>query len=550
MKVVIVGGVAGGASAAARLRRLDEQAEIIMLEKGEHISYANCGLPYHIGGVIVDEDELLLQTPESFYQRFRVQVRVRHEVISIQKEAKTVRVRNLADGTEYEETYDKLILSPGAEPFVPPMEGAALPRVFTLRNVADMRRIRQAVDHQACQKAVVIGGGFIGLELCENLAERGIQVSVVEAAPQILAPYDAEMARILQTRMEEAGICFYLNAQARAIREGENGYLVELPEQKVLECDFVVLAIGVRPDSGLAKTAGLDLNARGGIQTNEYMETSERDIYAVGDAIEIKNAVLKSKGMTPLAGPANKQGRLAAGNLVGARETYPGTVGSSVIKIFDLTAACTGANEKMLQAAGISYEKVYLMPLSHAGYYPGATSLALKLLFDLNGKVLGAQCVGESGVEKRIDVIASVLHFGGNVKDLTQLDLCYAPPYSSAKDPVNFAGYVAENVLGGLSPIWHWHELPKLDEQEITLLDVRTEEEYGEGHLRHSVNIPVDELRERIGELDREKPIYLYCQVGIRGYIAQRILMQNGYTVWNLSGGYGFLSKIGVAPQG
>lgn len=547
MKVIIIGGVAGGASTAARLRRLDEKAEIILFERGEHISYANCGLPYYIGGVITDEDELLLQTPESFFNRFRVQVRVQEEVISIEKDNKVVRVRRKSDGSEYEESYDKLVLSPGAEPFVPPMEGTQLPRVFTVRNVNDALTIRKLVEAQMYQRAVVIGGGFIGLELCENLSEVGIHVTVVEAAPQIIAPYDAEMAYMIQERMEKAGIEFYLDMQAVGIREKDDTYSVQLKNGEQLFCDFVIMAIGVRPESCLAKEAGISVNQKGSIVTDSSMKTSDEDIYAIGDAAEVYNPVSDSRGMIALAGPANKQGRIVADNLVGRKSTYSGAIGSSVIKMFDLTAACTGVNERTLKQAGVDYRRIYLLPMAHAGYYPNATQLIMKLLFAPDGRVLGAQCIGSEGVEKRIDVIATTIHFGGTVQDLTELDLCYAPPYSSAKDPVNFAGYIASNVLDGTVKMGDWEELESLNLDQTVLLDVRTEEEWEEAHLSNAVHIPVDELRERLEELPKEKEILVYCQVGIRGYIACRILMQNGFNARNLSGGYGLLENIGKA---
>lgn len=548
MKVIIVGGVAGGASAAARLRRLDETAEILLFEKGNHISYANCGLPYYIGGVIPDEEDLLLQTPESFFRRFRVQVRLREEVVAIDREKRTVRVRRALDGSQYEESYDKLILSPGAQPFVPPMEGARLPRVFTLRSVDDARQLREMAQARKYTRCVVIGGGFIGLETCENLRKCGLALTVVEAAPQILAPYDGEMAYIIQRRMEENGVRFFLNAQAAAIREEGADYTVHLADGTALSCDFVLFAIGVRPESGLARDAGLATSPRGSILSDNHLRTEDENIYAIGDAAEVRQPVTGGRGMVALAGPANKQGRIAADNLAGRKTAYRGAIGSSVIQIFDLTAACTGANERSLKQAGIPYRKAYLLPMSHAGYYPNATQLKMKLLFSPEGKLLGAQCIGFEGVEKRIDVIATAIHFGGTVQDLTELDLCYAPPYASAKDPVNFAGYIAANELDGTVTLGHWDELPGLDPGQTALLDVRTAEEFEEGHLPGALHIPVDELRERLGELPEGKELFVYCQVGIRGYIACRILTQNGYRARNLSGGYGLLCAIGKAP--
>lgn len=550
MKVLIVGGVAGGASAAARLRRLNEQAEIILFERGEHISYANCGLPYYIGGLIPEEEDLLLQTPEFFQSRFRVEVRIRQEVIAICPAEKRVRVRDCVRGEEYEETFDKLILSPGAKPVIPNIPGKTLPHVYVLRDVKDAVRIREQLKQTKSRKAVVIGGGFIGVEVSENLTHQGIQVTIVDLAPQILAPYDAEMSWFIQHKMEEAGIQFSLGTQPQKIEEQNGSCRVFLQNGQVLESDFVVFAIGVRPESQLADSAGIARNAKGGIAVNALLETSQKDIFAVGDVAEIANPVLSSKYMVPLAGPANRQGRIVAGNVLGRKETYEGALGSSVVKVFDWTAACTGVNERTLQVQKKPYEKIYLQPYDHATYYPDSSQMVLKLLFAPDGKILGVQCVGEKGVDKRVDVIAAVMGMGGTVKDLTRLNLCYAPPYASAKDPVNFAGYVAENVLEGLMQVKHWHDLASMDWEREVLLDVRTEEEFQAGHLEKSVNIPVDELRERIGEIPKDKEIVVYCQVGIRGYLAQRILSQNGYNAFNLSGGYGLLEKIGIIKSG
>ena len=544
-KYVIVGGVAGGASAAARLRRLDEYAEIVLFERGEHISFANCGLPYYIGGKIPEQEELLLQTPESFSARFRVDVRVFNEVTGIDRGKKFVTVKDCVLGSEYQETYDKLILSPGAYPFVPDLPGADLPGVFVLRNIADSQAILQAVQASKKKRAVLVGGGFIGIELAENLVRQGMEVSLIEAAPQIMTQFDSEMAKILERKLREKGVRLYLNCPLAEIRVEGDGYVAVTGNGKDVEGDFVVLAIGVRPDTALAAGAGLEVNARGAIWTKGDLSTSDPDIYAIGDAAEITNRITKRRVVLPLAGPANKQGRLVAGNLLGARKGFPGVVGSSVLQVFDLTAACTGLNERALKQEQISYEKVYLSPGNHAGYYPDSSPIWMKLLFGLDGTLFGVQAIGGAGTEKRVDVVATAIQLHGTVNDLAALELCYAPPYSSAKDPVNMAGYVAQNVLEGLAPIWHWEQLENWDSERV-LLDVRTVEEYERGHLKGAINIPVDDLRNQLDALPEEREIWVYCQAGIRGYVAQRILMQRGFSrVYNLSGGYGLLEQIG-----
>ena len=544
-KYVIVGGVAGGASAAARLRRLDEYAEIVLFERSEHISFANCGLPYYIGGKIPEQEELLLQTPESFSARFRVDVRVFNEVTGIDRGKKFVTVKDCVLGSEYQETYDKLILSPGAYPFVPDLPGADLPGVFVLRNIADSQAILQAVQASKKKRAVLVGGGFIGIELAENLVRQGMEVSLIEAAPQIMTQFDSEMAKILERKLRENGVRLYLNCPLAEIRVEGDGYVAVTGNGKDVEGDFVVLAIGVRPDTALAAGAGLEVNARGAIWTKGDLSTSDPDIYAIGDAAEITNRITKRRVVLPLAGPANKQGRLVAGNLLGARKGFPGVVGSSVLQVFDLTAACTGLNERALKQEQISYEKVYLSPGNHAGYYPDSRPIWMKLLFGLDGTLFGVQAIGGAGTEKRVDVVATAIQLHGTVNDLAALELCYAPPYSSAKDPVNMAGYVAQNVLEGLAPIWHWEQLENWDSERV-LLDVRTVEEYERGHLKGAINIPVDDLRNQLDALPEEREIWVYCQAGIRGYVAQRILMQRGFSrVYNLSGGYGLLEQIG-----
>ena len=547
-KVVIVGGVAGGASAAARLRRLDEDSEIILFERGPHISYANCGLPYYIGNVIENEEDLLLQTPESFRQRFCVDVRVMSEVVSILRDKKKVIVKNLSNGETYEESYDKLILSPGAAAFSPDIPGIHWPKVYRLRTVADSKAIQKAARRKNNKKAVVIGGGFIGIEVMENLVKQGLEVTLVEAAPQILTQFDEEMSRILTKKIQDSGVAVRLNSPVKSIKRKGAQYGVVLQSGESISCDFAVAAIGVLPETTLAREAGLTLNERGAIVTEGDLRTSDPDIYALGDAIEVLNRITGRKVLLPLAGPANKQGRIAAGNVSGRSDCFSGVIGSSVLKVFDLTAACTGVNERTLKAEKISYEKIYLSPMNHAGYYPGGTPITMKVLFSPEGKLLGVQGIGQEGTEKRVDVIGTAIQYGGQISDLADLELCYAPPYSSAKDPVNMVGFMGSNVIAGLSKIKHWHDLPGRDHETSILLDVRTEEEYAGGHLEGAVNIPVDHLRERLEEIPADKAVWIYCQVGLRGYIAQRILLQKGYgEVYNLSGGYGLICAIRMA---
>ena len=546
-KVVIVGGVAGGASAAARLRRLDEDSEIILFERGPHISYANCGLPYYIGNVIENEEDLLLQTPESFRQRFCVDVRVMSEVVSILRDKKKVIVKNLSNGETYEESYDKLILSPGAAAFSPDIPGIHWPKVYRLRTVADSKAIQKAARRKNNKKAVVIGGGFIGIEVMENLVKQGLEVTLVEAAPQILTQFDEEMSRILTKKIQDSGVAVRLNSPVKSIKRKGAQYGVVLQSGESISCDFAVAAIGVLPETTLAREAGLTLNERGAIVTEGDLRTSDPDIYALGDAIEVLNRITGRKVLLPLAGPANKQGRIAAGNVSGRSDCFSGVIGSSVLKVFDLTAACTGVNERTLKAEEIAYEKIYLSPTNHAGYYPGGTPITMKVLFSPDGKLLGVQGIGQEGTEKRVDVIGTAIHFGGQISDLADLELCYAPPYSSAKDPVNMVGFMGCNVIAGLSKIKHWHDLQSRNDETSILLDVRSEEEYAWGHLEGAVNIPVDDLRERLEEVPEDKAVWIYCQMGIRGYIAQRILMQKGFgEVYNLSGGYELLCAVGM----
>lgn len=540
MKVVIIGGVAGGASAAARLRRLDEDAEIILFEKGEYISYANCGLPYYIGEVIKEREKLVVQTPEAMSKRFNIDIRTLSEVTKINPDEKTVVVHDIKNDRTYTESYDKLILSPGAEPIKPPMPGIDGKNIFTLRTIPDTYRIKDFVDNNKPKKAVVVGGGFIGLEVAENLKEAGLDVTIVELADHVMAPLDYEMAAIVHQRLKDKGVNLILKDGVKEFHHKEGITTVVLNSGNTLITDMVVLGIGVRPDTKLAKDAGLAIGERGGIKVNEYMQTSNPDIYAVGDAIEVKDYINGSNTLIPLAGPANKQGRIAADNICGRKSKYDGTQGTSVAKIFDLTVAATGNNETILKRAGIDYEKVIIHPNSHASYYPDALPMTIKLIFKKDdGKILGAQIVGFDGVDKRIDVIATAIRSNMTVYDLEELELAYAPPYSSAKDPVNMAGFAASNILKGDISVFHWDEVKDIDLSKSLILDVRTDLEYQLGNIKGSINIPVDELRENLHKIPKDKDIYVYCQVGLRGYIACRILMQNGFkSVKNLSGGY------------
>lgn len=553
MKVLIVGGVAGGASAAARLRRLDEKCEIILFERGEHISFANCGLPYYVGEVIKEKEKLLVQTPQAMKQRFNIDVRVMSEVVNIDTSKKEVEVQNLKDCSKYKESYDKLILSPGASPIKPKLDGVDAPNVFTLRNIPDTCAIKDYVDNKRPGRAVVVGGGFIGLEIAENLHERGIAVTVIELANQVLGPVDFEMASIVHAHMKEKGVGLYLGDGVKAIRHCKDHSEVELNSGKIVETDMIVLGIGVKAEVGLAKNAGLELGERGGIKVDKQLRTSDPDIYAVGDAIEVMDFVNGNPTLVPLAGPANKQGRIAANNICGANEEYEGTQGTSVLKVFDLTVASTGNNEKILKRFGIPYEKSFTHSFSHATYYPGAMVISLKLIFSpADGKILGAQAVGREGVEKRIDVLATAIRAGMTVYDLEKLELSYAPPYSSAKDTVNMAGYTASNILKGDCRIIHWDEIAKLDKTKTLLVDVRTPVEFELGTIDGAVNIPLDEIRNRMDEFPKDKEIIIFCKVGLRGYLACRILMQNGYNnVRNLSGGYTtYSSAIGEQTNG
>ena len=546
MKVIIVGGVAGGASAAARIRRLDEHCEILMFERSGFVSYANCGLPYYIGDVITAFDELTLQTPESFYDRFRIDVRVHHEVTAIHPENKTVTVKNLKTGEVFTEPYDKLLLSPGAKPTVPRLAGVDGERVFTLRTVEDTLKIHRFIaDHQP-QSVVIAGGGFIGLEMAENLREKGLAVTIVQRPKQVLAPLDEDMAAQLHTLLRQHGVQLKLGSSVEGFQEEGNQVLTLLKEEQPLRSDMVLLAIGVTPDSILAKEAGLELGQKGSIVVNDRMETSAPDIYAVGDAVEVRHSVTGAKALIALAGPANKQGRIAADNICGGDSRYPGSLGSSVLKLFHMTAASTGINEKTAKAAGISYDKVVLSPTSHASYYPGAQTLTMKVLYEPDTlRLLGAQIVGTDGVDKRIDVLATAIYGGVKATELAELNLAYAPPYSSAKDPVNMAGFMMENIVTGKVKQFHWHDLEALPRDgSVQLLDCRTRGEYRSGHADGFLNLPVDELREHIGELDKSKPVYLMCQSGLRSYIACRVLSNLGFDCYNFSGGYQFYEMV------
>ena len=540
MKYLVIGGVAGGATAAARLRRMDENADIILFERGKYVSYANCGLPYYIGGVITERDKLFVQTVEGFTARFNIDIRPEQEVIAIHPKDKIVEVKNLETGQRYTESYDKLVLSPGAEPLRPGIEGINSKKIFTLRNVPDTDTIKNYVDQNKPRHAVVVGGGFIGLEMAENLHDLGINIAVVEMANQVMAPLDYSMATIVHQQLIEKKVDLRLEDGVSRFEETSEGILVHLRSGKQIATDLVILSIGVRPETRLAKEAGLAIGSLGGIAVNDYMQTSDPDIYALGDAVEVINPVTGKPALIPLAGPANKQGRIVADNIVfGNRETYKGTIGTSIAKVFDLTVAAAGANAKLLKREGIAYRSSYTHSASHAGYYPGAVPMSIKILFSPeDGKLLGAQIVGFDGVDKRIEMLAQVIQRKGTVYDLTELEQAYAPPYSSAKDPVNMAGYVAENILTKKVEIIGWRDIAQQSSETI-LIDVRTTDEYSLGSIPGAINIPVDELRSRLSELPKNKPIVVTCAIGLRGYLAYRILAQHGYKdIRNLSGGY------------
>ena len=546
MKVVIVGGVAGGATAAARVRRLDEAAEIIVFERSGYISYANCGLPYYIGDVIRDPEELTLQTPESFFSRFRVVMKVRHEVTGIHPERKTVSVKDLKTGVEFEESYDKLVLSPGAKPTQPRLPGTGIDKLFTLRTVEDTLRIKEHINKHRPKSAVLAGGGFIGLELAENLRELGMEVTIVQRPKQLMNPFDADMAAMIHGEMRRHGVRLVLGQTVEGFAEKGGGVDVLLKDNEPLHADMVVLAIGVTPDTALAKEAGLELGIKDSIVVNGRMETSVPDIYAAGDAVQVKHSVTGQDVLLSLAGPANKQGRIIADNICGGDSRYTGSQGSSVIKVFDMTAAVTGINETHGRKAGLDVDTVILSPMSHAGYYPGGRVMTVKVVFEKGTyRLLGAQIVGYEGVDKRIDVLATAIHAGLKATELKDLDLAYAPPYSSAKDPVNMAGFMIDNIAGGILKQWHLEDVDALPRDgSVTLLDARTAGEYARGHIRGFRNIPVDELRERLAEIEKGKPVYVICQSGLRSYIACRILEGQGYEAYNFSGGFRFYDAV------
>ena len=546
MKVLIVGGVAGGATAAARIRRLDETAEITVFERSGYISYANCGLPYYIGGVITDPEELTLQTPESFFSRFRINMKVHHEVTAIHPNQKTISVRNLETGEEFEESYDKLLLSPGAKPTQPRLPGVGIKKVFTLRTVEDTFHIKEYINKNQPKSAVLAGGGFIGLELAENLKELGMDVTIVQRPKQLMNPFDADMASFIHSEMRKHGVKLALGHTVEGFEEKDGGIDILLKDEMPLHADMVVLAIGVTPDTHLAKEAGLELGIKGSIVVNDRMETSVPDIYAAGDAVQVKHYVTGQEALISLAGPANKQGRIIADNICGGDSRYPGSQGSSVIKVFDMTAATTGMNETNARKAGLDVDTVILSPMSHAGYYPGGKVMTMKVVFEKETyRLLGAQIVGYEGVDKRIDVLATAIHAGMKATELKDLDLAYAPPYSSAKDPVNMAGFMIDNISKGILKQWHLEEVDLLPRDgSVTLLDVRTVREYGNGHIEGFKNIPVDELRERLDEIEKDKPVYVICQSGLRSYIGTRILEGNGYKAYNFSGGFRFYDAV------
>lgn len=541
MKTIIIGGVAGGASAAARLRRLDEKAEIVILEKGEFVSFANCGLPYYIGGEITDREELTLQTPESFKARFNIDVRIFNEAVKINPEENTITIKNLQNEESYTEKYDNLILSPGAEPIIPNIKGIESANVFTLRNIPDTLKIKNYIDTEKPESAVVIGGGYIGVEMAENLAKAGLDVSIVELADHLIAPLDFDMAADVHRYIKEKGIKLFLNNGVTAIEH--NRILLQKGE---INADMVIMSVGVRPETAIAKACGIETNSRSSIIVDSKMCTNIPNIYAVGDAVEVKNFITNAPSFIPLAGPANKQGRIAADNIAGYESEYTGTQGSAVLKLFDMTVATTGLNEKSAQENKIDYDKAYIYSSSHASYYPNGNMMSIKALWDKKSlKIIGAQITGFDGVDKRMDVIASAIRFGGKITDLTQLELCYAPPFSSAKDPVNMLGFTAENIISGKIKQFFWNEVEALPrDNSVTLLDVRTVTEFKRGKIDGFTNIPLDSLRARIDKIPKDKPVYVHCHSGLRSYIACRILQGNGYDCYNLAGGWRLYESV------
>ncbi len=552
MRLLIIGGVAGGATAAARLRRLDEQAEIVIFERSGYVSYANCGMPYYIGGEIQNEKLLTLQTPESFKARFNIDVRVKNEVTSIDPACKTLAVKSLDTGKEYTESYDRLILCPGAKPVIPPLPGIENEKIFTLRSLEDTFTINRFVTEQAPKTAVVVGGGFIGLEMAENLRLRGMEVTIVERLPQVMPPLDYDMCCEVHSYIRSQGVSLVLGSSVTGFEESAaGGLLVSIEGRDPLPADMVILSIGVSPETSLAKACGMELGARGAIITDQHMRTSLPDIYAAGDAVLVRHHVSGQQASIALAGPANKQGRIIADNICGIPSVFSGALGSSVLKLFDMTVASTGLNEKTLAASGAKYDKVVTFSPSHATYYPGAKNMAIKTLFDPDtGKILGAQIVGFDGVDKRIDVMATAIYGGMTAEDLTQLDLAYAPPFSSAKDPVNMAGFTIENLRQGLVSQVHWTDIPAIQQDEgAVILDVRNPPEFEKGHIEGAQFIPLPELRARLGKLDKSKRYYICCQTAVRSYIACRMLSQLGYRCFNISGGYRFYETIVKAQE-
>ena len=544
MKIIIIGGVAGGMSAAARLRRLDEKSDIIVIEKSGYVSFANCGLPYYIGGVIKEKDSLLLETPSTLKEKFNLDVRVKSEAVSINREKKEIKIKNIETNDEYTESYDKLLISTGAKPFVPDIKGLEEAGYLTLRNIEDMEKISSCIDSDGYKNAVIIGGGFIGLETAENLKHKNINVTIIEKADQVMAPLDPEMASFIHGEIKRRNIALYLNSDITEISNSGKKKIIKLKSGEVVETDIIIASIGVVPDSELAKNAGLKMSSKGAVEVDEYLKTSDSDIYAAGDVIEIKNAVTGQKALVPLAGPANKQGRTAADNILGREEKYTGTIGTSIMKFFNMTAASTGVNEKYLKKQDINYKSLFIIKADHAGYYPGASDIYFKILFEPEtGKIFGAQAVGEKGADKKIDIIATAILGNISVYKLKDLETAYAPPFNSAKDIINYASYMAENIKrDGLETV-SWNETDK-----IGLIDVRTEDEYNIDHIQNAVNMPLNTLRENMGKLDKNKEYIVYCKVGQRGYNAQRILVNNGYKVKNLNGGFS-IYKSALMPQ-
>lgn len=541
MKIIIIGGVAGGATAATRLRRLNEKAEIIILERGGFVSFANCGLPYYIGGTITEKEKLTVETPKGFRDKFNIDVRVENEVISIDPERKILKVNELATGREYEESYDELLLSPGAEPVRPPLEGIDRENVFTLRNIPDTMRMDTFIKMNNPATAVVVGGGNIGVEMAENLTEKGIKVTIVEMADHLIAPLDPDMASDVHNYIRAKGIRLYLGSGVTAIGEGK-----VLTDKEEIPADMVLMSVGTKPETALAQSCGVEVNAKGSIIVDERMHTSVPQIYAVGDAVEVKHFVTEEPTSIQLAGPANKQGRIAADNIAGYDSIYTGSQGSAILKVFDMTVASTGLSEKQAKSAGIDYDKVYTFLAPHASYYPGGTNMSMKVIWDKKTeKIIGAQIVGYEGVDKRMDVLATAMRFGGKVTDLTKLELCYAPPFGSAKDPVNIAGYAAENIISGKVKQYFWDDVADLPRDgSVSLIDIRTPEETAGGMIDGYVNIPWVEIRKRLDEIPKDKLVYLSCTSGLKSYNVSRILTGLGYDCYNLAGGYRLYSSI------